>query len=225
MSLDAADVGALPDSTIIPSKTSQLTNDSGYITSVPVTSVNGKTGAVSLDASDVGALPSSTAIPSATSDLTNDSGFITSASVPSASSTAPAMDGNASAGSATVWARGDHVHPHDSSKQDAATSGTLTFNATSYNSQYVESLSGSWQRIGNIVVFKVTYTMKAAISSSLTHVVTNMPQCDEIIHFLSESAVNEVAARHVSVNGTSLFLAGAHTAGKTYYAGGAYLTS
>lgn len=119
VSLDATDVGALPDSTAIPSKTSQLTNDSGFLTSVPVTSVNNKTGAVSLTASDVGALPSSTVIPSATSDLTNDSGFITASSVPSASSTAPAMDGTASAGSSTAWARGDHVHPHDTSKQDA----------------------------------------------------------------------------------------------------------
>ena len=41
----------------IPTKTSQLTNDSGYITSVPVSSVNGKTGEVQLSASDVGALP------------------------------------------------------------------------------------------------------------------------------------------------------------------------
>lgn len=30
----------------IPTKTSDLTNDSGYITSAPVTSVNGRTGAV-----------------------------------------------------------------------------------------------------------------------------------------------------------------------------------
>ena len=30
--LDAADVGALPDTTAVPTKTSQLTNDSGYIT-------------------------------------------------------------------------------------------------------------------------------------------------------------------------------------------------
>ena len=46
--LDADDVGALPDSTVIPSKTSDLTNDSGYITSAgaPVQSVNGQTGAV-----------------------------------------------------------------------------------------------------------------------------------------------------------------------------------
>lgn len=33
--LNASDVGALPDSTVIPSKTSQLQNDSGYLTAVP----------------------------------------------------------------------------------------------------------------------------------------------------------------------------------------------
>ena len=42
----------------IPTKTSQLDNDSGFITSAPVTSVNAKTGAVTLSASDVGAIPS-----------------------------------------------------------------------------------------------------------------------------------------------------------------------
>ena len=70
--LDAGDVGALPDSTVIPSKTSQLQNDSGFITSgqAPVQSVNGLTGAVSI------------AIPSKTSDLQNDSGFITSSQAP-----------------------------------------------------------------------------------------------------------------------------------------------
>lgn len=78
----------------VPLKTSELTNDSGYITSVPVDSVNGKTGAVVLNASDVGALASNTAyvstvngssgavtisVPTKTSDLQNDSGFLTSA--------------------------------------------------------------------------------------------------------------------------------------------------
>ncbi len=124
VSLDASDVGALPDTTVIPTvptNVSAFNNDAGYLTSAPVTSINGKTGAVSLTASDVGALPSSTAIPSATSDLTNDSGFITASSVPSASSAAPAMDGMASAGASGAWARGDHVHPHDTSKADAAT--------------------------------------------------------------------------------------------------------
>jgi hypothetical protein len=50
---------ALIDSITVPTRTSQLTNDSGYLTSVPVSSVNGKTGAVSLSASEVGAAPAS----------------------------------------------------------------------------------------------------------------------------------------------------------------------
>ena len=133
-SYTASEVGALPNTTKIPGKTSDLTNDSGFITGYtetdptvpswakasakptysksevglgnvdnvkqysasnpppyPVSSVNGKTGAVNLGAADVGArpetwmptasevgaLPSGTKIPSKTSELTNDSGFIT----------------------------------------------------------------------------------------------------------------------------------------------------
>ena len=43
----------------IPTNTSQLTNDSGFLTSAPVTSVNGETGSVMLSADDVGAAPNS----------------------------------------------------------------------------------------------------------------------------------------------------------------------
>ena len=50
---------ALIDAITVPTKTSQLTNDSGYLTSAPVASVNGKTGEVTLSASDVGAAPTS----------------------------------------------------------------------------------------------------------------------------------------------------------------------
>ena len=45
-SYTASEVGALPSTTVIPTKTSDLQNDSGYITSAPVQSVNGQTGAV-----------------------------------------------------------------------------------------------------------------------------------------------------------------------------------
>lgn len=47
--LTAADVGALPDSVTIPTKTSQLQNDSGFLSSA-VTSFNGQTGAVTYTA-------------------------------------------------------------------------------------------------------------------------------------------------------------------------------
>lgn len=110
--LNAADVGALPNTTVIPSKTSQLTNDSGYITksSAPVKSVDGETGAVVTNAikttqqslsdtqkaqarTNIGAgtssfdgnynsLSNKPPIPSKTSQLNNDSGFITSESAP-----------------------------------------------------------------------------------------------------------------------------------------------
>lgn len=58
ITLTAADIGALPSDTAIPTKTSDLTNDSGFITAddSPVQSVNGKTGVVDLSAEDVGAL-------------------------------------------------------------------------------------------------------------------------------------------------------------------------
>lgn len=110
--LNAADVGALPNTTVIPSKTSQLTNDSGYITvsGAPVKSVDGETGAVATNAVkttqqnltdaqktqariNIGAgtssfdgnynsLSNKPTIPSNTSQLNNDSGFITSENAP-----------------------------------------------------------------------------------------------------------------------------------------------
>ena len=67
----------------IPTKVSQLTNDSGYITSAPVQSVNGKTGAVELTASDVGALSSST---SYVSSVNGQSGVVTISNATDASS-------------------------------------------------------------------------------------------------------------------------------------------
>lgn len=60
-------------------------------------------------------------IPTATSDLTNDSGFITAQDVPEgaeASTTTPLMDGTAAVGTETAFARGDHVHPSDTTKVD-----------------------------------------------------------------------------------------------------------
>lgn len=59
--------------------------------------------------------------PKKVSDLTNDSGFITLSQVPegaAASSTTPLMDGTAAVGTETAFARGDHRHPSDTSKQD-----------------------------------------------------------------------------------------------------------
>ena len=54
------DYNSLTNKPTIPTKTSQLTNDSNYITAAqaPVQSVNNKTGSVTLSAADVSAIPS-----------------------------------------------------------------------------------------------------------------------------------------------------------------------
>lgn len=64
----------------VPTKTSDLTNDSGFIsteTDPTVPSWAKQSTKPTYTASEVGALPDTTTIPSKTSDLTNDSGFIT----------------------------------------------------------------------------------------------------------------------------------------------------
>ena len=55
------------------------------------------------------------------------------ATVPEPSSTTPAMDGTAAVGTATTYARADHVHPTDTSRQATLVSGTniKTVNGTS----------------------------------------------------------------------------------------------
>lgn len=63
--LTASDVGALPNTTIIPTKTSELDNDSGFI-----------------DSSALDGYAKTTDIPTKTSQLTNNSGFITVNDVP-----------------------------------------------------------------------------------------------------------------------------------------------
>lgn len=64
-----------------------------------------------------------------TSQLTNDSGFITTADIPegtAASTTTPIMDGTAAVGTELAFARGDHVHPTDTSRQAVITGAATT---------------------------------------------------------------------------------------------------
>ena len=67
-------------------------------------------------------------VPTKTSDITNDSGFITSSSVPTATTTTPKMNGTAAIGTETKWAKGDHVHPSDTTKVDKVDGKGLSTN-------------------------------------------------------------------------------------------------
>lgn len=58
-------------------------------------------------------------VPAKVSELENDAGYVTAADVPegvAASSTVPKMDGEANPGGEAGFARGDHVHPTDTSR-------------------------------------------------------------------------------------------------------------
>lgn len=75
-----------------------------------------------------------TEVPTKTSQLTNDSGYITGADVPegaAASTTVPKMDGTATPGTEMAFARGDHVHPTDTTRLGTSGDGsqvTVSFN-------------------------------------------------------------------------------------------------
>lgn len=77
------------------------------------------------------------------------------ATVPEPSSTTPAMDGTAAVGTATTYARADHVHPTDTSRQATLVSGTniKTINGTSI--------------LGSGDITTPTYTLPTASTSTL----------------------------------------------------------
>ena len=96
----------------------------GYLTTAPVTSVAGRTGAITLDVADVSgaaptASPTLTGTPLSTTAAadTNTTQIATTAFVVGqASSTSPVMDGTAAVGTSLKYARADHVHASDTSK-------------------------------------------------------------------------------------------------------------
>lgn len=106
------------------------------------------------------------ALPKKTSELTNDSGFITIDDVPegvSPSTTTPKMNGTAATGTETAYARGDHVHPSDSTKVDKVTGKGLSTN--DYTTTEKNKLAGIDDNANN-------YTLPAATSSALGGVKT-----------------------------------------------------
>lgn len=72
-----------------------------------------------------------TIIPTKLTDLINDAGFITTSDIPegaAASTTTPKMAGTAAVGSELAFARGDHVHPSDTTKVDKVDGKGLSTN-------------------------------------------------------------------------------------------------
>lgn len=119
----------------LPTKVSQLTNDSNFInsTGAPVQSVNSKTGVVSLTASDIGAEPTIS---------TKNSAFNKSFETDAINIK---MNGVSSTGTSNNVAKADHVHPSDTSKANAsdlvATNTNVTVNTNNLTSHLAENLN------------------------------------------------------------------------------------
>lgn len=113
----------------VPTATSDLTNDgdgtSPFATEAYVTTNGGKIDTISVNgtAQTITNKNVNITVPTKTSDITNDSGYITTADIPegaAASTTSPKMDGTATVGSELAFARGDHIHPTDTSRAPLA---------------------------------------------------------------------------------------------------------
>ena len=104
-------------------------------------------------------------LPSKTSDLTNDSGFITAKDVPegaAASSTVPKMDGTAAAGTETTFARGDHVHPSDTTKVDKVEGKGLS--ANDYTNEEKAKLGGVEANANNYTLPDASASVKGGVT-------------------------------------------------------------
>ena len=113
-------------------------------------------------------------------------------SVPSASDNNPAMDGTASPGSSGSWARGDHVHPADTNKQNKITasgilkgdgSGGVSAAVAGTDFQAPEAkiaitLSASWTGSGP---YTQTVTVSGGTASSIISLQPSIAQSAQLI--------------------------------------------
>ena len=138
-------------------------------------------------ASDIGAyVKPSGGIPAA--DLA--SGVIPT--VPSAYTSNPEMDGTASPGSSGSWAKGDHVHPHDTSRATVANyTGTLaaaSWSGSSAPYSYALTVSGLLATDKPIidVVMSGTYSTDQARNSAWAKVYRAVASADTLTVYASE---------------------------------------
>ena len=145
-------------------------------------------------------------VPTKTSDITNDSGFITSADVPegaAATTTTPKMNGTAAVGTETAFARGDHVHPTDTSRASASSVTTLSGRVDTLEeavgtggsvdskiSNAVKALDSSITATSNQAISAVTVTDGKITASSKITVPTNTNQLTNGAGFQTASDVN-----------------------------------
>lgn len=100
------------------------------------------------------------------------------ADIPTPSTAAPAMDGTAAAGTSTDYARADHIHPSDTSKQDALSAAQLAAVNSGINSakveqietnknniSLVEEVNGGWNLLNNVATSQTVSPFVITVNS------------------------------------------------------------
>lgn len=122
-------------------------------------------------------------VPTKTSDITNDSGYITKDQVPEgsvASTVTPIMDGTASLGTDTGWARGDHVHPTDTSRASAKTVDGISDSLAKFNHAWTGTyVVGFGENTAKVIKDYISNAV-AGVTQISFEVVTSLPSTGEV---------------------------------------------
>lgn len=221
----------------VPTKTSDITNDSNFAVDASyvhtdnnyTTADKTKLGNIEAGA-DVNIIESvkvngttltpdankavNVTVPTKTSDITNDSGFITTSDIPegaAASTTTPVMDGTAAVGTELAFARGDHVHPTDTSRAAASDVTALTTrvgdletavgtggSVDSKISSAIAGLDSSIASTSNQAIASVTLTDGKITGSTKITIPTNNNQLTNGAGYQTASDVNTAIATAVA---------------------------
>lgn len=171
-------------------------------------------------------------LPKKTSELINDSGFITGADIPegaAASTTTPKMAGTANVGSEMAFARGDHVHPSDSTKVDKITGKGLSTNdltvalKQNYDAAYSHSqaLHAPTSAEKNIIVGIQRNGTDLNVDSQTRKVNVNVPtKVSELTNDAGFITVDEVPETYVLPTATDTILGGVKIGSNIKISGG-----
>ena len=138
---------------------------------------------------------------------------VSGVSVPQASTTTPSMDGTASYGSGTTWARADHVHPTDTSRQATITaSGILEGDGT-----------------GTITAADTSATSTLSIDTTVTaasnHLITSGAVATAISNIDALPSQTGNSGKYLTTNGTTASWGTVNTLPSQTGNSGKYLTT
>lgn len=140
------------------------------------------------------------AVPTNVSELNNDAGYVTSSEIPegaTATTTVPKMDGTAAVGTEMAFARGDHVHPTDTSR---AAASALT--AVSSRVDALESAVGSGGSVDSKIAAAIS-ELDSSIASEANKAIASVTITDGKISASTKVSIPTAATATPVMDGTA----------------------